>query len=731
MRAEWLRRRPSRFQMALLSLVIACFCAFWSLFSINLLPPGIESRQLDVAVAATEAIVDAPESWIRDARTDSSHLDTLTRHADLLGNLMSHDPVKRIIARRAGLEPDKLAATTRITGSFVAIIREPDYEERADQILAARRPYQLDIQASAVRPIIHVYAQAPTAAEAVRLADAAVAGLKEHLHDVPSAFELTPRRQVTVEQLGRPRAGQLNATAPIQIALFTFLVVLGLVYGLLVVAGRVREGWEAARSDDDARSAAGPALAPITRRRDDWPGTSRALPWMVAGFLCLVWLVPFNTIELSASLPFDLKLDRLVLPVLIGIWILSIAAGAGQAPRRRATPVHVAVGAFLAAASLSVVLNAESLTQALEFDLSTKKMLLLGSYVCFFLLVSIVVRRTEVPAFMKLVLGLALVCAIGTLWEYRFHYNVFYDLSGKVLPGLFTVQALDATNVDELGRRLTRGPAEHPLETTAMLSMALPIALVGLMRAKDPKRTILYTLAACVLVAAAMSTYRKSALVAPVAVIATLAYFRRADLGRLVPLAAISGVVVHFLAPGAVGAILVQLQPDRLSVGTVSDRALDYDALRADLWTHLPFGRGFGSYEHTFYRVLDSEILGLLVMVGIVGLLCYLAMILTIVCVARRPMRSRDPVEADIALAIAAAAMSFLVMSVLFDVMSFPHGPYILLSLAGLLAALVGDTGSVQASPSGVARHSGVDRHGGTRARETAPERAASTVALR
>ena len=33
--------------------------------------------------------------------------------------------------------------------------------------------------------------------------------------------------------------------------------------------------------------------------------------------------------------------------------------------------------------------------------------------------------------------------------------------------------------------------------------------------------------------------------------------------------------------------------------------------------------------------------------------------------------------------------MAFLVLSTLFDVMSFPHVPYILLSLAGLLAVVV------------------------------------------
>ena len=39
-------------------------------------------------------------------------------------------------------------------------------------------------------------------------------------------------------------------------------------------------------------------------------------------------------IQLTASLPFDLKFDRLVLPILFGTWILSLAAGG---PGRRAS----------------------------------------------------------------------------------------------------------------------------------------------------------------------------------------------------------------------------------------------------------------------------------------------------------------------------------------------------------------------------------------------------------
>jgi O-antigen ligase len=190
--------------------------------------------------------------------------------------------------------------------------------------------------------------------------------------------------------------------------------------------------------------------------------------------------------------------------------------------------------------------------------------------------------------------------------------------------------------------------------------------------------------------AGAISTYRKTALIAPVSAILTLAYYRRRELVRLAPLGVIVLVAVHLLSPGAFGAIAEQLHPTRLgAVSTVSDRTSDYDAVRPDVWTHLAFGRGYGSYEHTTYRVLDMELLRQLIEVGVVGLTAYIMLMVSIVATARAPIRRRRPDESRVALAAAATAVSFLVISTLFDVMSFPHCPYILLWMGGLLAVVV------------------------------------------
>ena len=440
-------------------------------------------------------------------------------------------------------------------------------------------------------------------------------------------------------------------------------------------------------------------LADAQRRRrqrrasDDWPHTKRVLPWMMAAFITMLWLVPFGVISLSISLPIDLYLDRIVLPVIAVAWIAALVVGGPEAPRVRLTKIHVAIGVFVAIAYLSVALRAHALNQALVWNDSLRELVLLTAYASFFVMLASVVRRTEVPAFLTLQVLLAVACAMGTLWESRFHYNVFYQLSSALLPdALFTVPLYDSSAIDEIGRPVIRGPAELGLETTAMLSMAVPLALIGFIHAKRMMKRIGYGLVLCILMAASLSTFRKTGLIAPVVVMLSLGFFRRRELLRLAPLAVVLVVVVHVLSPGAIGGVTAQLTGERLANdNTTNHRAAGYEAIRPLFMTHPALGQGYGSYDAYANYILDSEILTELLEVGVIGLAAYLIMILSVVAVATPLIRRRDPERAPPALVAALCAIAFLTVSFLYDAMHFPHAPYIFLTMAALLAAVVSD----------------------------------------
>jgi hypothetical protein len=667
-----------------LSALAGLVCAGLSTGTLSLLPPKLKSSDLRVAAARTQILVDTPAPSIVQRRAADEDIQALVKRAEVFGRTMVSRPVLERIAKRAGVSPDSVGGSARITASVPLAFSEPGSEQRAADIRLSQLPYRIEVQAREAAPIIDVYSEAPDLDEAERLGDAAAPALRDYLRSAAADRGLPEESVATLRQLGLPRGGTINPGASLATGVLAFLVGFFLTCGVLVLI----VVW---LRPDYLRSLASRLASPRDEPEgDDWPNTTRVLPWMLAGFLAILWLVPFNSIELAASLPIDLKLDRLVLPFVAVAWILALLAGQRAAPRIRLTWIHAATALFMTCAFLSVILDAGYLNRTLELDLAFKKLPLLVAYVSLFVIAASALRRSEVPAFLTYTLILAVICAGGIIFEYRFDTNPFYTLSAKIFTGGFVVGEAGTGELDSIGRQGVHGPAEVPLEAVAMLAMALPIALVRLMQSDRWRGRILYGLAACALVAATFATYRKSALLAPVSVVLTLAYFRRRELLKLAPLGMVLAVLVSVLSPGAVSSTVDQFfRSDRLDVPTVSDRASDYDAVRPDVWSNLAFGRGWGTYNHESYRILDSEILHEAIELGVFGLIAFVLMGLSIPLAARKTIAGRDPVLAPVALGGAATAVAFLTVAALFDVLSFPHATYIFLFTAGVVSVVI------------------------------------------
>jgi hypothetical protein len=405
--------------------------------------------------------------------------------------------------------------------------------------------------------------------------------------------------------------------------------------------------------------------------------------------MAMLWLVPFDSLRLAIPSPVDLNIDRIVLPFIAGTWLLAMAIGGRGAPRIRGTKVHAAVALFVTLAFLSVILDASSLSQTLELDTSLKKLPLLLSYSAVFVIMASVIRRDEVAAFVKFTLVLAVICALGMIYEKHRYANPFFDWSQKVLPSIFKVVA-NGSGWDTEGRRMVHGPTAHPLAAASMLSLAFPIAVLGMIDAKRTGRRLLYGLAGGILLLGILNTQRKTGLVAPIAGLVTLACFRRRELLRLAPLAVIGLVVLVIVTPGSIDPVVNQFRPDHISgANTVSDRASDYDAIRPDVGTHFALGRGYGSYQPIGHRILDSEVLVRLVEMGVLGVFALFGLGASVVFAARRTIHSRHPVLATPALVGAAAGVVFLLLAVLFDSLAYPQLPYIFLTLAAFVAVIV------------------------------------------
>jgi hypothetical protein len=646
------------------------------------------SGNLEVAAATTHVLVDYPDASILDRVTLPQDLLSLQNRAELYGRLMTSTPVLTAIGRRAGLPPDQISGVADTTVAAPIQFLEAGSEEHANQIRASRAPYRLELQADPVQPILAIHSEAPSLPEALRLANSAILGLQDYLRALARQQGFPAQELPQLRQLGSARGGVTNGSARVVIGGLTFITAFALSFvAMLVLVGRP---WRR-REQDVQKPGRRPRLT--GRAASDWPRTTRLMPWAIAGLIAMFWLTPFDRIQLGVSAPINITLDRIVLPIVAVVWLIALTAGPGAGPRLRITRVHIAMGAYLACAFLSVVLDAHYLNHTGELTLALKKLPLLVSYISIFVIVASSVRPTEVPALLTYTLVLAVIVGLEAIYEYHTHHNLFLSWSSSLLAGPLKLVAVDPTSasaLDSLGRFWVEGPTGYGVELIMMLSIALPIALLGFLKSKTRRQRMLYGFALIVLPYGMLATDRKSALVLPVAVFLTLAYFRRRQLLSLAPLGLVIAIVLVAASPASLRNVVSQFSSSNAAqVATVSSRTVNFDAIRPDLWTHLLLGRGQGTYAPPTDRIIDSDILLPLIETGVLGLLTFLLVPVSVIAVARKTASARRSRASPAALCGVAAAVCVLVAATLYSVMSLPHGPDVFMYVIGLAVVAV------------------------------------------
>jgi hypothetical protein len=187
---ELWRRRALVALVALVAVAVGWIVAYKLSF-----PP--EKRSYKVGVATARILVDTPKSQVVEIAPKGS--ETLGARANVLANLMVDGEVKEAIAQRAGVRPERLFATAQSADSA----EEP--VTLAPDALSLKTGVVVNTD-SAELPIIKIEAQAPDTAQAVRIADAAVAGLSDYLDSKAAVEEIPEARRLRVSGLGASEA---------------------------------------------------------------------------------------------------------------------------------------------------------------------------------------------------------------------------------------------------------------------------------------------------------------------------------------------------------------------------------------------------------------------------------------------------------------------------------------------------------------------------------------------
>jgi len=201
-------------------------------------PPTFEPKGIEFGVALTQILIDTPRSPLTDAEVT---VEPLAAKADLYARLVESEPVQESIAEAGGFDLGQVAIASRISGSatFSRAGREQVGAQRAQDIASERQGRQILFAAEQGVPVLTVFAQAPTAEEAVRLAQAGARGLIGYISSI-QVRRATPRAsRIQLSQLGSARGGTVNPGASRSLALVVFLAVFGGWCLLLLVGDRL------------------------------------------------------------------------------------------------------------------------------------------------------------------------------------------------------------------------------------------------------------------------------------------------------------------------------------------------------------------------------------------------------------------------------------------------------------------------------------------------------------
>jgi hypothetical protein len=234
-----------------IGVVIAAAVAIISVFQVSLFPPKLTSRTNEFATASTQILVDTPNSSFANL---AEEVDPLNFRAGVFARFLASPEAIGLIAREAGLPAKAIEAQGPYEQGQPLFAIEPTAEKRSSQIIGERSLYRLRFENNPNMPLISVYAQAPTGAEAKSLADAAPAALQSYVKGIQKTQKTPAKRRVTLRQLGDASGGTVNAGANLQIGVLVFFVVLVLWCLLLIPARTILRGWRSGPPRDGGGS---------------------------------------------------------------------------------------------------------------------------------------------------------------------------------------------------------------------------------------------------------------------------------------------------------------------------------------------------------------------------------------------------------------------------------------------------------------------------------------------
>jgi hypothetical protein len=201
-------------------------------YKVGINPPKLESKAVPSGEATTQILIDSPQSAIADLKQDTAPLVT---RATVFAQFMTSSTIRDLIAAKTGIPADEITAEGPFSGPGEDQNTVTPSEARGGQVRAQTHPYRLTFVAQDQIPLVSVYASAPTADEAAKLANGVFAAVKGYVDQIAATDATNPDHRVTVRQLGSAGSSTVikGGSKAIMVLAFLAIMILGC---LLIIA---------------------------------------------------------------------------------------------------------------------------------------------------------------------------------------------------------------------------------------------------------------------------------------------------------------------------------------------------------------------------------------------------------------------------------------------------------------------------------------------------------------
>jgi hypothetical protein len=220
--------------------LVSLIAVVLSIYQVQLLPPKLVKHDLQYSSASIQAFVDTPESFVGDVTRD---ITPGINRATVFANLMASPGAMGIVGRYAGIPGDQIWAAGPIDPTQQRVVVEPTATKRNFQVSGESLPYRIDFLANPNLPIVSIYTQAPTTAQAVSLANASVRGLNDYIYLQQTQQHIPVAARVVVRTIGPANGATVNGGIAKKLAFIVFVAAFAGWCVLVLIASRLRANW--------------------------------------------------------------------------------------------------------------------------------------------------------------------------------------------------------------------------------------------------------------------------------------------------------------------------------------------------------------------------------------------------------------------------------------------------------------------------------------------------------